>query len=858
MKRLLIATMVLLTVWFTCLPVSAQFSSGLNSNNKIGKNPVRYASTGAFSDGRGVWIEWKTEIELKNLGFYVYRVVGEERELVSSGLISGAYLQAAEEKITAGSYSFFDRFGNVDSVYVIESFNASGQKHYSNLIETQTVEDLTTIAGTSSEQLDIQASNARTSVSGSESILPADLALEVESSRLVPDPTAQRWVATQPGLKISVKSEGVYRVSRADLQSNGFDVNAPSERWQLYANGVEQAIIIGANGSYVEFYGKGINTLESETQVYFLLVGTQNGKRIGTSVRRRIGGSVTSSSYSQSFYKKERLSYSQNLLNGDEENFYGTPFNDTVQATINFNLSGVDFSSTVASLDVAVLGIVSVPHQVRVFINNVEIGTLSGSGFDPMTRRFDFPTANLREGANSVKFVGVNGANDISAFNNLSVKFARRYQVEQNRLSFHVPNYQASSVGGFTSANIRVFDTTNPDSPTLINNLIVDQSNGSFRVQLPSNRGRVLYAVEDSGFMTPASIVRNTPSTLSTSGNSGDLIIISHKDFMVQAEEWAAYRRTQGYVVKVVDIEDVFDEFNYGIVKSDSIRTFLNYAKTSWQNVPEYVLLIGDATFDPKNYLGSNNANFVPTKLVDTVYTETSSDETLADFNDDGLAEIAVGRIPARTSAVVSLLLQKTIAFEVTAQGLSRGVLFASDLPNGYDFAGLSDRLCSQLSNNNLCVRVNRALPNANSVLVGEMNTGRFIVNYSGHGNVGGWATSAFFSNSHADQLTNGANKLSLYTLLTCLNGYYIGSTDSLTDALLKNQNGGAAAAWASSGLTTPDVQEIMATRFYNQLAVGNTPRLGDLIKDAKTTINFGRDVRLSWGLLGDPLLKVR
>jgi hypothetical protein len=65
-------------------------------------------------------------------------------------------------------------------------------------------------------------------------------------------------------------------------------------------------------------------------------------------------------------------------------------------------------------------------------------------------------------------------------------------------------------------------------------------------------------------------------------------------------------------------------------------------------------------------------------------------------------------------------------------------------------------------------------------------------------------------------------------------------------------------ASWASSALTTPDVQETMAVRFYRNLRNGPYDRIGDLIKDAKTAIPNGRDVRLSWELLGDPMLKIR
>ena len=74
---------------------------------------------------------------------------------------------------------------------------------------------------------------------------------------------------------------------------------------------------------------------------------------------------------------------------------------------------------------------------------------------------------------------------------------------------------------------------------------------------------------------------------------------------------------------------------------------------------------------------------------------------------------------------------------------------------------------------------------------------------------------------------------------------------------MLKAPNGGAVSAWASSGKTTPDVQEVLARRFYQKISQGNMLRMGDLIMDAKQNLNGGRDVRLSWTLLGDPTLKV-
>jgi hypothetical protein len=81
---------------------------------------------------------------------------------------------------------------------------------------------------------------------------------------------------------------------------------------------------------------------------------------------------------------------------------------------------------------------------------------------------------------------------------------------------------------------------------------------------------------------------------------------------------------------------------------------------------------------------------------------------------------------------------------------------------------------------------------------------------------------------------------------------------ESFAETGIKTPNGGPVIAWASSGSTTPDIQEIMATRFYSQITQGTITKMGDLVKDAKQTITGGRDVRLSWTLFGDPTTKVR
>ena len=106
MKKLSLI-MALFAITFVSVPNFAQKANILGAGRLITRNnPVTYSSAEAFSEGRGVWLQWKTDLESKNLGFYVYRISGGEKEQVSSSLIPGAYLQAREEQITSGVYTF--------------------------------------------------------------------------------------------------------------------------------------------------------------------------------------------------------------------------------------------------------------------------------------------------------------------------------------------------------------------------------------------------------------------------------------------------------------------------------------------------------------------------------------------------------------------------------------------------------------------------------------------------------------------------------------------------------------------------------------------------------------------------------
>lgn len=851
------------------------------TNVKSVANEVRFAVADAFTQGQGVWVHWQMEIEQNNLGFYVYRV-DKTGERVVSEFEMGSAFKTGAQPLYEEHYTFYDRTGNSDSVYFVESLGSKGRSQRSSMIVPEVVKSLPNIDG--SAMFDkAPVINESGKPSATELSLPSDLKSEVITNSVNADPNRHKEIVALPGAKIATKNSGIIRVTKAQLQGAGFDVNSDPGLWQLYLEGVERPIIVGPNADYIEFFGKTLDTVESDIRTYYLIVGSGAGKRIRTTTPRPSMTNVVSQKYSQTTTKKERISYLNQVLNGDTENYWGRVV-ASVATNFTFNLSGID--QTVGGdrvLKVAFLGFSLTPHSVEISLNGNVLVPATSTLRAPFSKQYSIPGSFLVEGTNTLQMKSSGAAGDLSFFDNLTIDFPRAYKAENNRLDFYTDNYRKARLSGFSTANVRVFDVTNEIDPINVTGLQSVETNGSFGPVIPAARGRVFYATEASNFATPFSVLPNNPEMLGVPTQGAQFLVISHSSLLTKAQAWAAYRAGQGFSTKVVDVEDVFDEFNYGVSSSQAIEDFLNYAENNWQTPPQYVLLVGDASTNPKNYPNSSGLQFgywnmVPTRQVNTLFLETGSDEALADFNDDGLAEIPIGRIAARTEADVDIILNKTMLWEnsLTPTSLDRGALFTYDLPEGYDFQAMSNRLMSNFpaempKTTFQVASLNNGTPTAEQIttqtaLINAMNTGKYIVNYTGHGTSGAWRNGNFFFKGNVPSLTNSSAP-SLFVSLTCLNAYFIVPREdpdpnfdstSLAEKLLRASNGGAAAVWASTGETTPDVQEIMGQRFFAQITAGNITRLGDLINDSKTQIAGGTDVRLSWALLGDPMLKMR
>jgi hypothetical protein len=563
---------------------------------------------------------------------------------------------------------------------------------------------------------------------------------------------------------------------------------------------------------------------------------------------------------------KDRLNYFPAPLNGDVENFFGRAIvNADLNQTLNtpnprLNAAGV------AKLEIALQGVSFGTHQIEVLLNNTQVGSLQFFGHEHPVQTLDVPLSLLQNGANALTFRPAPGL--VSIVDYARITYPHAYFADADSLRFNLRGTESVTVDGFSAPNVRLIDYTDPFAVSLTN--AVGQATGAgYAVTVPTGTPRkkdqrLLYAILNGQFQQAAGLSLNQPSALnsghlnSTVTNGADFLIVAHNSVKAGADPLVTARKNQGFTAAVVDVEDVYDEFSYGGHGPQAIKDFLAYASTNWTIRPRYVIFLGDASYDYRNYLNLGDFDLVPTKLVDATFNETASDDWLADFDDDGIADIPVGRIPVRTLAQANLVISKILNFTpVTPEA---AMLIADDpgTPPQWDFETASDDVEALLPPAMTVQRVNVRTGGSTSDIVNGFTQGRSVINYSGHGNVDVWSGSAVFTSANATALTN--TKLPLVIVMDCLNGYFHEPNSallSLSEAFLEAPNGGAVAAFASSGLTSTPGQREMELELYRQLYGSQPIAVGDAIHLAKNA-TFDIDVKRTWIYFGDPSLKIR
>ncbi|MDX1435165.1 MAG: C25 family cysteine peptidase [Anaerolineales bacterium] len=724
----------------------------------------------------------------------------------------------------------------------------------------------------------------------------------------------------QTSYKIAVDADGLYRVTYADLLNAGLTVS-DSCNLQLYNQGRPVAIHIPdelpcgpfSPGDSLYFYGEafsgdylaGLYSSEmsdwlwmctincdlagmfekyTAENIYWLAVESSPGLRMA-SVDGQPAGEPVPPYYTDLARAEEEHAWFSFHFTSEDTWFWEhiQPGPASATRTYTTTLTALATGPLTATVRAEVVSRAqNINHHTQFYLNGGAQPIDDSTWFGRTNHKIDVPVAQsvLGSGAIELDFVSVySGAIDDLYFNWFEIEYARQFVARGDELLFShgqagAWNYQVSE---FQSPAVQVFDITNPLQPVRILNPISSLDGGSSTISFsasPSPEGRFLMA-GSAGERSPLSITAYTPVDFSAV-EGADYLIITHPDMEAAAQILADFRANQGLDSLIVSIEEVINQFNFGIYHSIAMRNFIKFALENWTLPPSYVLLAGGGHWNLKGVpdYGSSQI-YVPPNLafVDPWQGEVDSANLLAAvIGDDILPDVAIGRMPANSPAELAIMISKTIDYENAAyQDWAGQVLFVADNtpdPAG-DFVELSEDLIAGFVDPSPYLEPERiykddfpnpAWPNINNAITNTINiTSSVLVNYIGHASIDFWAEN-IFNNQNVATLTN-SGRLPVFLSMTCLDGYWIyPDRPSLVHELLRSDNSGSVASFAPTGLGVATGHDRLNQGVFESLLEAGDWELGAAVQAGKLNLftdgsNF--DLIHTFSIFGDPALQI-
>ena len=247
-------------------------------------------------------------------------------------------------------------------------------------------------------------------------------------------------------------------------------------------------------------------------------------------------------------------------------------------------------------------------HEVTVQMNG-HANTATDRWFDRANKNLSnsIPLSDINDGINDLT-ITVTETNFVY-LNRLTVEYTRQFVALNNQLIFDSQSTnQSFRIGNYTNSNVdevRVWNITDSKQPLNIPITEVNVGNEGENVNYffgSDNEGKFLATHLDNVKM-PVAITQYTPANLTPPNNQVDWLAISHRNFLDQANELATHRSNPlygGWRTHVIDVEDVINQYGYGFGIPQAFQDFLAYTLMHWDVPPRYILLMGDASANPK------------------------------------------------------------------------------------------------------------------------------------------------------------------------------------------------------------------------------------------------------------------
>ncbi len=525
-------------------------------------------------------------------------------------------------------------------------------------------------------------------------------------------------------------------------------------------------------------------------------------------------------------------------------------------------------------------------HRWDLSLNKAELGTATWDGYHHQIVTGEIAPAYVKSNQpNTLTFIESNSDSRVDVISLDYVEFAYRARLlpQEDFLEFSLDASDTARIvrtePGFSGPDLRVFfhgqnEEVRPETKA--------EGRGyatAFTLPPDADRCRVVGA---KGFTHAARLSVGYRSHLRNWDRSPQYLIIADATFLEALRPLIAHRVEQGLDTRVVDVDEIYDEYSDGVFDPVAVRLFLDDLLGDREGDRprlQYVWLVGDATYD---YMGirPGSRNYVPTHhsteaTILPNYAPTFAQDDYFAFGTEGGAVplAAIGRLPANRIETVTAYVEKVLEYERHAAPpepwRKRAVLISSK-----DFNWFSHDTAENILKGWSTVELTGTGDAGGDIqlrhtIVDTIDAGCGVVTFTGHGAYYVWRTGENMNDQRTDMMTDrdiarltNRGKYPIVFTATCFSALYdapihgMSRVDSGVGIYFVQAPGKGAIALIGHVGKVDVADAHRFNRFIlNELANGSGPRLGDLFLAAKAA--FPQDRYSGIALIGDPALVV-
>lgn len=507
------------------------------------------------------------------------------------------------------------------------------------------------------------------------------------------------WIDfSQKYYKFKIPEDGVYRITKSELEAAGFPVNSVEmNEFEMYRNGQEVHIYTSSQGSmgnedFIEFYGT-----KNRNEIDRFFWEDENDQ-----LNPEYSIITDSASYFLSYSNKNHLRYSsfETDLSGNlpevekyylnkEENIYNSTFNKKQTADVRYSQGqtiegfGLSFRKS-ENIKFAPTNLypegpnpqlkfrfgTNLPtHVIDIKIGNTTLNTYSFQGNKVVAEQLSFDQSLLTSNT-TVNISGTHSNSDLFTLSEMSIIYPRTFTFQQDQyVHFDKESSPFERYFEFDNFDISggspvVYDEiTKRRIKTLVENELVKFISP---VSLEGNEFKV-YSFENIRLVSSLQSVE----FLDFKEIDHDYLILSHETLFDDGtgfnwvEEYANYRQSDeggGFNPIIVSAQQVYDQFGWGVDEHFlSVKSFLNWIETEWSSL-QFVFIIGKAR-EYNAYRTKVQKENDPYFHVPTFGYPGSDNLLVADWGKT-TPKVPIGRIAARTPAEVKAYYNKMVEHE--------------------------------------------------------------------------------------------------------------------------------------------------------------------------------------------------